>query len=207
MQRIYYYKLTADDGGAPCVQDGLLSLAICKPMIRNGARPGDVIFGFAANSLHRDNRLIYVAVLSANVYGSSYYNSDRYRYRGDCIYELRGDHFIRRRGALFHGNAGDLAHDLGRYPIYDRANTLLSTDFRYFGKDGTDKYKTLHPLIEDVVEALGQGHRVHHGAQLREQLFALKEQVWQATMPGEFGNPSSRPRRSVSHRSKSCGIA
>ena len=143
-------------------------------MIRKSAKPGDGIFGFAANSLHRDNRLIYVAVLSANVDGSYYYNSDRYRYRGDCIYELRGDHFIRRRRARFHGNPRDLVHDLGQYPIYDRANTLLSTDFRYFGKDGTDRYKSLYPLIKEVVETLGQGHRVHHGAQLREELFALK---------------------------------
>jgi len=37
MPKIYFYKLTCDDGGAPCVQDGLLSLAICKPMIRSTA--------------------------------------------------------------------------------------------------------------------------------------------------------------------------
>jgi len=40
MARIYFYKLTTDDGGAPCVQDGLLSLAICKPMIRGTAEVG-----------------------------------------------------------------------------------------------------------------------------------------------------------------------
>jgi Nucleotide modification associated domain 2 len=51
MPAMYYYKLTNDDGGAPCVQGDLLSLAICKPMIRSTARPGDLIFGFAANSL------------------------------------------------------------------------------------------------------------------------------------------------------------
>lgn len=34
MQRVYIYKLTGDDGGAPCVCDGILSLAICKPAIR-----------------------------------------------------------------------------------------------------------------------------------------------------------------------------
>jgi hypothetical protein len=33
VERIYFYKLTADNGGAPCVEDGLLSLAICKPAI------------------------------------------------------------------------------------------------------------------------------------------------------------------------------
>jgi hypothetical protein len=36
-QRVYFYKLVVDDGGAPCVQNGLLSLAICKPQIRKTA--------------------------------------------------------------------------------------------------------------------------------------------------------------------------
>ena len=56
MHNIYFYKLTADNGGAPCVRYGLLSLAICKPMIRKTAKEGDLVFGFAANSLHRYNR-------------------------------------------------------------------------------------------------------------------------------------------------------
>jgi hypothetical protein len=51
MCRIYFYKLTEDNGGAPCVTSDLLSLAICKPMIRKTAKEGDLIFGFGANSL------------------------------------------------------------------------------------------------------------------------------------------------------------
>jgi Nucleotide modification associated domain 2 len=46
MSDIYFYKLTADNGGAPCVRHGLLSLAICKPMIRKTAEEGDLTFGF-----------------------------------------------------------------------------------------------------------------------------------------------------------------
>jgi len=49
MSQIYFYKLTVDDGGAPCAERGLLSLAICKPMIRRTAQKGDLIFGFAGN--------------------------------------------------------------------------------------------------------------------------------------------------------------
>ena len=30
MAKIYFYKLTNDGGGAPCVERDLLSLAICK---------------------------------------------------------------------------------------------------------------------------------------------------------------------------------
>jgi hypothetical protein len=61
MPRQYLYKLTVDNGGAPCVQDGLLSLAICKPMIRSTARINDWLFGFAGKSLHPDQRLIFIA--------------------------------------------------------------------------------------------------------------------------------------------------
>jgi Nucleotide modification associated domain 2 len=38
MTKVYIYKLTVDDGGAPCVQDEVLSLAICKPFIRSTAQ-------------------------------------------------------------------------------------------------------------------------------------------------------------------------
>jgi Nucleotide modification associated domain 2 len=58
---MYFYKLTADTGGELCVEKDLLSLAICKPMIRRTAKEGNLIFGFAAKSQHTDNRLMYVA--------------------------------------------------------------------------------------------------------------------------------------------------
>ena len=93
MGHIYFYKLTVDDGGAPCVQDGLLSLAICKPMIRAGAELGDLIFGFAANSLHHDNRLIYIARVTGKVAKGDYYTDPRFARRADCIYARRGDEF------------------------------------------------------------------------------------------------------------------
>lgn len=32
---IYVYKMVADNGGAPCVTGNLLSLAICKPKIKD----------------------------------------------------------------------------------------------------------------------------------------------------------------------------
>jgi hypothetical protein len=47
---IYVYKMVADNGGAPCVSNGLLSLAICKPMIRKMAESGSLIFGFGGKN-------------------------------------------------------------------------------------------------------------------------------------------------------------
>ena len=137
--RLYFYKLTTDDGGAPCVQDGLLSLAICKPMIRSTAAVGDLIFGFAANSLHRDNCLLYIARITDKAQHRTYSVNKRFRSRGDCIYERRKSRFVWRTGALYHGPE-HLVHDLGTHPDYPRADVLLSTDFRYFGANGTERF-------------------------------------------------------------------
>ena len=205
MARIYFYKLTTDSGGAPCVADGLLSLAICKPMIRSTAALGDLIFGFAANSLHQDNCLLYIARVTDKVEQGTYYLNKRFRPRGDCIYERRGDRFVWRPGALHHG-PNDLVHDLGEPPDYPKANVLLSTDFRYFGAKGTADYKIPYRVIKEAVEGLGRGHRVRHDEPLRLELLALKQEVWRDDENRQAGEPSSTPRRGVSHRSKSCGV-
>ena len=98
MLRIYLYKLMNDDGGAPCVHDGLLTLAICKPMIRTAARIGDLIFGFAANRMSSssratDNHLIYVARVEKRLAGRDYYGDSRFAScagGGVCVWCLRG---------------------------------------------------------------------------------------------------------------------
>jgi hypothetical protein len=43
MSELFFYKLVGDTNGAPCVDNGLLTLAICKPMIRSVAKRGDWI--------------------------------------------------------------------------------------------------------------------------------------------------------------------
>jgi hypothetical protein len=42
-------------------------------MIRSTAKRGDLIFGFAAKSLHADNPLIYIARVTEKVEGGLYY--------------------------------------------------------------------------------------------------------------------------------------
>lgn len=44
--RIWAYVCPRDDGNAPNLSNGLLTLAACKPKIRLGAVPGDIVFGF-----------------------------------------------------------------------------------------------------------------------------------------------------------------
>jgi len=203
---IYFYKLVADNGGAPCIQRGLLSLAICKPMIRKTAKIGDLIFGFAANSLSRDNRLIYIARVTDKLPGSTYYIFDQYTRREDCIYKFKDGRFARRRGAKHHHRPEDLIHDLGSPPSYSRANVLLSSDFRYFGKRGNAEYKSKFPRIECAVELLGRGHRVRQNPELRDQLRAMADWIWRSTSKKVIGQPTSAPSRDVCHSIGPCGV-
>ncbi len=203
---IYFYKLVADNGGAPCIQRGSLSLAICKPMIRKTAKIGDLIFGFAANSLSRDNRLIYIARITDKLSGPTYYISNRYFQREDCIYEFKEGRFARRRGAKHHHRPENLVHDLGSAPSYSRAHVLLSTDFRYFGKLGTAEYKSRFRRVQCAVELLGRGHRVRQNSELRDQLLAMADWIWRSTSEKAIGRPTSTPSRRVCHSVGSCGV-
>lgn len=206
MPKIYFYKLKVDDGGAPCVQDGLLSLAICKPMLRRTADVGDIILGFAANSLHPDNRLIYVAEVTERLDDGNYYKRRKYARRADCIYKWDGKKFQAKLAAEYHGAKQDLQHDLGPAPAYGRANTLLSTKFRYFGGDGTDDYKSKFSAIKGAIECLGQGHRVRHTAKLLEQLLQLAKSDGGLRKALKVGEASGQPRRGVNHRGGACSV-
>ena len=208
MSKIYYYKLTVDDGGAPCVEKGLLSLAICKPKLRRTAEEGDILIGFAATSLHEDNRLIYVARVSERLENGEYYRSRKYNGRGDCIYKWENERFKPRADARYHGSPGDLMHDLGNPSEYLQAITLISRGFCYFGASGTDSYKKAFPLVAKAVANLGQGHRVNHDPSLLVQLNKLAR--WSYKLDGACiqGEPTTRPQRGVCHRGGgSCVVA
>lgn len=192
-------------GGAPCVQEDLLSLAICKPMIRSTAECDDLIFGFTANSLDVKNRFIYIARVTDKNRNGAYYKDKDFTHRADCIYESHADRFCWREGALHHG-PGDLEHDLGTCPNYAKANVLLSKDFRYFGVKGTADYRSAYPEINKAVENLGRGHRVNHPMELQCEFLALKRSYWDSYPQNVIGEPTSTPRRGVCHRNRSCGV-
>jgi len=204
MNNIYFYKLTADNGGAPCVRYGLLSLAICKPMIRKTGKEGDLIFGFAANSLHRDNRLLYVARVTEKLCDGDYYKDSRYVRRRDCVYRPSGTRYVWKKNSAYHGPES-VSHDLGQHPDYPRANVLLSGDFRYFGKAGTDEYKSRFPRVGRAVERLGRGARVQH-EELRRELMEMAEWLWRTTKRKVIGQPTSAPTRQICLRGGVCGV-
>ncbi|MGD0650469.1 MAG: hypothetical protein ABSA97_04930 [Verrucomicrobiia bacterium] len=191
---IYVYKMTVDNGGAPCVKYGLLSLAICKPMIRRNAEAEseDLIFGFAANSLDHHNRLIYVARVTEKPEVGDYYRKRRFVHRPDCIYRYVGGRAERRSHAEYHSESDQRRKDVGMR--FENAYVLLSRDFRYFGDKGTDSYKRDFPAVAALVKRLKQGHRVNLSPQVRRELLELKKQIWRSCRRMKIGLPMEADR-------------
>ena len=186
----YVYKITNDDGGAPCVHDGVLSLAICKPRVRVPAGTFDWVFGFGGVGL--GEKLIYIAEVTKKARHGDYYREAEYEGRPDRIYAWKGD-FLRCLPNPYHPD-GKWAHlDIGERPNYERAEVLLSTNFRYFGRTGTADYKERYPAIRALVEALRRGERIHHTPQLKRELKELRLEVWRdypdRTVLGEHHTP------------------
>lgn len=188
MPKFFVYKLTADNGGAPCTTNDLLTLAICKPAIRSATRPGDWIFGFGDNEeLH--NRLIYIAEVTGKLVKCAYYMADVFASRLDCIYKRDTDSYLqRRRNARFH-TEDDEACNVGHFPEYRRANVVLSTNFRYFGRVAWPKVAA---ALQDFVHQMGQGHRSNFDRVPEgwRALDTLRDAAWREFSQMRIGTPT-----------------
>jgi hypothetical protein len=197
--QIYYYILRWDDGYAPCPQDGMLTLAICKPAIRKNAKKADWIIGISPKN--DGHKLCYVAKVTRNIPGESYYMQDRFRRRGDCIYDFDGRKFTLRPDREVHHGA-DKKRDVGRSPYYDKAHVLVSSrrSFWYYGKKARNISARKYPALRQRLTRLQQGHRVNHSPPVHEELLALiKERT--TGHPGVYGKPRNPPNQTA-HDSK-----
>lgn len=189
--RIFVYKMTADNGGAPCLMNDLLSLAICKPKIRHKAKVGDWIIGLGGK--HLGDGIIYVAQVTGTA-GREYYGVRKFTRRPDCIYHFREGGLTRKKSAAYHENPANMATDLGAGPDYRNARVLLSLDFRYFGK----KREAVPPALMAFADSIGRGHRVNHDPARRRALVCLIGGLWgKHTGPTVIGEPHSKPDASV----------
>jgi hypothetical protein len=171
--RVLVYKMTHDTGGAPCVSHGLLSLAICKPVIRRTAQADDYVLGFAGKKLPPDGRLVYAMRVTDKKCWCDY--AINYSFRKDCIYSCFNSLYVNRNKAKF---SCDMDQDLGFAPGRQNAIVLLSTDFRYFGRCNTVDLATGYPLVHERVARLGTGHLTNHLAPLSDELERLIQYVW-----------------------------
>ena len=201
MSRIYVYKIRYDDGTAPCVEDGLLSLALCKPAIRATAAVGDTLAAFAAKSMCRDQRLVFAAVVTEKIPDGTYYRTSAWRHRRDAVYRWRNGAFERRRDAAIPISDADMANDLGEAPAYRRASVLLSDNYRYFGDTRAADYRGDFPSLAAMIDRLGQGHRIHHGDRVRDEIERYLAALWNRTRSADI--EWMQPRGNDSHPSRS----
>ncbi|MEO5663517.1 MAG: hypothetical protein ABIR39_09545 [Nocardioides sp.] len=178
--RVFSYIVAYDSGFAPNPFHGLLTLATCKPRIRQGAAVNDIVIGISS----RSERIVYAMQVSQIIGFDEYWADPRYAARrpqrdsprivnrtGDNIYEPSISGY--RQCPSFHSK-DDGSEDLGhkaRDTGVDRV--LVSERFSYWGGSG--------PRLPEQLSFLqiGIGHRVNFSP---EQIAEVGG--WFADQPG-----------------------
>ena len=106
---IYLYRVQTDVGCAPNISHNVLSLAICKPKIRLGAKVGDWIVGLRARSgeiarrgPHPEDSVLYVMRVTRKMSMAEYYTHcaatlpmkipcEANEFMGDAMYTAEGE--------------------------------------------------------------------------------------------------------------------
>ena len=190
---IFIYKMTTDDGGAPCVHGGIISLCLCKPGIRKTAKPGDWIIGVGGKSV-RDlrDRLIYIMKIGKQVHGSKYYapNSE-YRDRPDCVYEWDESKYEWVDGSDYHCGLKD--HDLGSPESkFSRAWCLVGSKFAYFGKK--EIFIDKNTAIGRIYDNLPRNYRRNHSDRDYTTLHSYIDDILKKHGEGKHGCPTHKPK-------------
>jgi hypothetical protein len=166
--RLYTYKIVVDQGAAPNPFHGSCTLAICKPVIRRMAKPGDWVVGIGSKQLGHPDKVIYAMQVERSLPIADYYNAYPEkrpdwssgifeRQVGDAIYNLDDP----KRPRLIKGvhTAKDMSRDLSGL------NVLTSTLFYYFGHNAVS--------IPSGLAYLGEVNRGHRSIADLEQIKAF----------------------------------
>jgi putative DNA base modification enzyme with NMAD domain len=87
MSRIWRYVLATDNGMAPCAEQGILSLCLCKPMIRRSAGVGEWVVGFVPRRINGGRvHVAWAGQIAESVSMGDY--EKRFPGRRDAIYRL-----------------------------------------------------------------------------------------------------------------------
>jgi hypothetical protein len=172
--RIIRYILQHDTGMAPCVDDGLVSLATCKPQIRTGAKRGEWVIGFRPGRASRG--LVVWAGRVADIVGVGEYER-QHRGRSDAVYRTKPDGGFKRLRPDYHPGEDEFRKDTSApVLVFDRDATW------YFGRQAQMLPEHLMHLA-----AGGRGHRVSGVDQ--EDAAALEAWLASIAQPGVYGVP------------------
>ena len=192
--RVFSYIVAHDGGYAPNPFHGACTLACCKPKIRSGARPGDLILGLTGKG--KGYRLVYGMRVAKQISFADYWREysakrpdmtapDRLRRSGDNNYKPMPDGSYRQihcRHSLHDGAEDPKAkrRDLGD----DGSNPVLVGEyFCYFGTSA----EPLRPDLGFLIA--GRGHRCN----FTPEQIALALAWFEGLPPGLHGRPSLWP--------------
>lgn len=87
MTTLFAYVMTNDDGSAPNPFHDVCTLALCMPMTRGAAQPGDYVVGLAGKRLRAggDWRIIYAMQVSEAMTFEEYRLDPRFRDKDDNV--------------------------------------------------------------------------------------------------------------------------
>ncbi len=167
-QKLYSYKMTHDNRFAPNPLFGVLTLATCKPRMRQNMHVGEWIAGWTSKGIAHsptevgEEKLIYLAKVTKKLTIAEYWeqypqkrpvNTDdknvpeRY---GDNIYEPLGDGTFRQMPNVHHG-PDKMAKDVGGKYV------LVCEEFYYFScLSPLEIPAELRPNVPKVQSAYGE---------------------------------------------------
>ena len=189
IMKIMSYIITHDYGFAPNPYGGFLTLATCKPRIRNSAKIGDILVGIGSSTGAYKNRLIYAAQVSDVVNMNEYFENPIYQVKkpsDENISRRRGDNIYYRENGTwtqlnnpFHDESS-MSHDL------NSTNVLICKDFWYFGNKA--------PLLPEKFLGIVKNGPNHKN--IDDQILVSSFLDWLATYEkGMIGKPSSLENR------------
>ena len=129
-QKVCAYTITFDGNFAPCIEDGHLTLALCKPQIRERAELGDYVVAFASTAKANDafkgkgGNLVYVAQITDRSTVVDYHSgADGGDNRKDRIYDVDANGELQHKGKVrYHKELEKQKEDA-------KGHVLFSTEF------------------------------------------------------------------------------
>jgi hypothetical protein len=165
MSLIWRYSLVTDNGMAPCVEQRILTLCLCKPVIRKGACVGDWVVGFVPR--RRNDGRVHVAW--AGRIGESVSMGDyekRFADRKDAIYKWTDSGWVFLR---------DDYHEGRRDRDLNGKNALIFEPSWYWGGNGIAAPEDIAELAYYYVGQTVKNSSAERIARLEEWLRSVAE--------------------------------
>ena len=188
--KAFIYSLTSDHGSAPNPYGNMLSLALCKPLIRKNAQPGDMVLGITGSDLakNRGYGIIWIGEVDQAISFNQYHDSfpDRIPrentpnwFTGDNIYTKTGNNFNQIPNPSH--DERSIEHDTK----VDRV--LIFKNFTYFGNKPLPINNSDNLILNEI---FGKGRIGHRTKPISHPLIdSLSSQIeWQGIL-----NPPSDP--------------